>query len=107
MDRRRFLKAACTAAAGAALPGRAAAEAEDRRPNFLFILTDDQRYDALGCAGNRLIKTPNIDALADALAARGVRFTRAFVTCSARACDAARRPSRRSSSRRAGGRAPR
>ena len=27
----------------------------DDRPNILFILTDDQRYDALGCAGNDII----------------------------------------------------
>jgi len=48
------------------------------RPNFLFILTDDQRHDAMGCAGNRLIRTPTIDALA----ARGTRFENAFVTLS-------------------------
>jgi arylsulfatase A-like enzyme len=48
------------------------------RPNFLFIVTDDQRYDAMGCAGNPLVRTPNIDALA----ARGTRFDRAFVTLS-------------------------
>ena len=34
------------------------------RPNFLFVLTDDQRFDALGCAGNPIIRTPNIDRLA-------------------------------------------
>ncbi len=45
------------------------------RPNILFILTDDQRFDTLGCAGHPIVKTPHIDALA----ARGVRFTNAFV----------------------------
>ncbi|MFP4055391.1 MAG: sulfatase-like hydrolase/transferase [Candidatus Brocadiia bacterium] len=54
-------------------------------PNFVFILTDDQRYDALGCA-NPLVVTPHMDALAE----RGVRFDRAFVTTSicspSRAC---------------------
>lgn len=50
----------------------------DRRPNFVVILTDDQRADALGCAGNPHIRTPHIDALAGA----GVRFTHAFVTTS-------------------------
>ena len=44
----------------------------------MFIFTDDQRHDAMGCAGNSLIRTPNIDSLA----ARGVRFDRAFVTLS-------------------------
>lgn len=58
----------------------------ERRPNLIFILTDDQRHDALGCAGNELIRTPNMDALA----ARGVLFRNAFVTLSicspSRAC---------------------
>jgi arylsulfatase A-like enzyme len=48
------------------------------RPNFVLITTDDQRYDAMGCAGNRLIRTPHIDRLAE----RGVRFAQAFVTLS-------------------------
>lgn len=40
------------------------------RPNFLFIMTDQQRADWLGCAGHPVLKTPNIDAIAEA----GVRF---------------------------------
>ena len=47
-----------------------------KRPNFLFILTDDQRFDTIGCAGNRLIQTPNVDRLA----AEGVLFRNHFVT---------------------------
>lgn len=35
------------------------------RPNIIFILTDDQRWDALGCAGNKVIKTPEMDKLAE------------------------------------------
>ena len=46
-----------------------------RKPNILFIMADQLRWDYLGCAGHPHIKTPNIDALA----ARGVRFDRAFV----------------------------
>ena len=49
---------------------------EGQRPNFIFILTDDQRYDSLGCMGNALIKTPHIDRLAK----NGVLFTNHFVT---------------------------
>ncbi|MET0605370.1 MAG: sulfatase-like hydrolase/transferase [Beijerinckiaceae bacterium] len=45
------------------------------RPNILFIMTDQLRWDYLGCNGHPSIRTPNIDALA----ARGVNFTRAFV----------------------------
>ncbi len=44
------------------------------RPNFLFITTDQQRWDALGCAGNPNIRTPHLDALA----ARGLRCARAY-----------------------------
>lgn len=36
-----------------------------RRPNILFVLTDDLRWDALGTYGNRSIRTPNMDALAE------------------------------------------
>jgi arylsulfatase A-like enzyme len=48
------------------------------RPNFIIITTDDQRYDAMGCAGNTAIHTPHIDSLA----ARGRCFTNSFVTLS-------------------------
>jgi len=46
------------------------------KPNIIFILTDDQRWDAMGCAGNPIIQTPNMDQLAQ----KGVRFEKAFVT---------------------------
>ena len=45
------------------------------RPNILCILTDDQGVWAAGCYGNREIRTPNIDRIADS----GVRFDRFFV----------------------------
>ena len=34
-----------------------------KRPNILFLMTDQQRWDALGCA-NPIVKTPNLDQLA-------------------------------------------
>ena len=46
------------------------------RPNFLFLLADDMRWDALGAAGNAIIQTPNLDRLA----AQGISFDNAFVT---------------------------
>ena len=46
----------------------------DNRPNVLWICTDQQRYDTLGCYGNDLVDTPAIDRLAD----DGVRFSRCF-----------------------------
>jgi len=52
--------------------------AEELRPNIVFVLADDLRTGVLGCEGNDLIETPNIDALAQG----GVRFSQAFVTTS-------------------------
>ena len=34
------------------------------RPNFLFFIADQLRWDHLGCYGNEIVKTPSIDALA-------------------------------------------
>ncbi|MFT5495142.1 MAG: choline-sulfatase [Kiritimatiellia bacterium] len=45
-------------------------------PNILFFLVDDQRNDTLGCAGHPIVKTPNVDGLAE----QGVRFSNMFVT---------------------------
>lgn len=46
------------------------------KPNFIFILTDDQSYGMLGCTGNEIVKTPHIDQLAN----DGVLFTNAHIT---------------------------
>lgn len=46
------------------------------QPNILFIHTDEQRADTLGCYGNKLVETDNIDALADA----GIAFEDAHCT---------------------------
>jgi arylsulfatase A-like enzyme len=51
---------------------------KDKRPNIIFILTDDQRWDALGVMGNPIIKTPNMDKLASA----GILFLNTYVTTS-------------------------
>ena len=48
----------------------------EERPNIIFILTDDQRFDALGYAGNDLISTPEMDKLAR----EGAYFKNAMVT---------------------------
>ncbi|MBI4581466.1 MAG: sulfatase-like hydrolase/transferase [Planctomycetes bacterium] len=50
--------------------------ASSDRLNVLLIVSDDQQHDAMGCAGNPIVKTPNLDHLART----GVRFTHAFVT---------------------------
>lgn len=54
----------------------------NQRPNIVFILTDDQRWDALDYSGNRIIQTPEMDKLAK----DGTYFRNALVTtpiCSA------------------------
>lgn len=56
--------------------GALACEAADTPPNVIFILTDDQRWDSLGCSGNADLKTPELDRLAS----QGIRFSNAFVT---------------------------
>ena len=45
-------------------------------PNIILIITDDQRWDAIGYTGNRIIKTPQQDQLARV----GTYFKKAFVT---------------------------
>ena len=57
----------------AVLPSAAA-----QKPNFLLLYADDQRNHTLGCAGHPVVKTPNIDRLAN----QGVRFENAFVSTS-------------------------
>ena len=49
----------------------------DDRPNFILIMTDQQRGDALRCDGHPVLLTPNMDAIAGA----GTRFSRAYTTC--------------------------
>ncbi|MCA9040164.1 MAG: sulfatase [Planctomycetaceae bacterium] len=51
------------------------AKKEDR-PNIIFILTDDQRADAMGCMGNPIIETPELDKLAS----EGHLFKNTFCT---------------------------
>ncbi|MDO8539940.1 MAG: sulfatase-like hydrolase/transferase [Opitutaceae bacterium] len=63
---------------GLVLAGPLSGVAAPGRPNVLFILTDDQRFDSVGANGNPHIHTPNLDRLA----ARSVRFTNANVVMS-------------------------
>jgi arylsulfatase A len=77
--RREFIKlmgiAAASAGASSLLPGCAGTGlivgARKNRPNIIFILADDLGYGDLGCYGQKTIKTPNIDKLAE----EGMRFT--------------------------------
>ena len=72
MNRRRFLSS--VAGSAVALAARAG------KPNILFILADDLGYGDLGCYGQKLIATPNIDKLAS----EGMRFTQFY--CGSAVC---------------------
>ncbi len=58
----------------AAFNGALAAEAREKRPNILFVFSDDQRADTIHALGNEAIETPNLDTLVH----RGTAFTRAY-----------------------------
>jgi len=51
---------------------------KSRKKNLLFIMTDQQRYDALSIAGNTVLQTPNLDRLANG----GTYFKNAYTPCS-------------------------
>lgn len=47
------------------------------QPNIIFVFSDQQRYDSMGCVGNTVVQTPHLDRLA----AGGVCFERAYSSC--------------------------
>jgi len=77
LSRRRFLQASAAATAGAMGAGLLRGEAP-RRPNILFILTDDQRFDTMSCLGHPFLKTPHMDRIRN----EGALLANAFVTTS-------------------------
>ena len=60
------------------LAGFAVLEAAERKPNVVFVLTDDQRRDTISLNERSQVKTPNIDRLGK----EGVYFRNAFCTTS-------------------------
>lgn len=71
---------------GSLLTAAMAAADVPARPNFVFIISDDQRWDTLGAAGNRAIRTPVLDKLA----VEGVWFRQATIhvpQCSPTRCN--------------------
>jgi len=69
---------------GSGLISKEAFAARKKRLNIVLIVSDDHGVDAVGCYGNPVIKTPNLDGLA----AEGVRFTNVF--CTTASCSASR-----------------
>lgn len=75
MNLKRWLVLACAASLSVAAYGRdAAASVGSERPNILLLLADDLGYGELGCYGQAVIRTPNIDRLAT----EGMRFTQFY-----------------------------
>ncbi len=86
LDRRRFIGLGAAGASALLLGGGTAGNslmaapqgtqgASPKRPNVLFLFTDDQRFDAIRALGNEEIHTPNMDRLVES----GVSFTRAGI----------------------------
>jgi len=73
-NRRSFLQAMGASALAAALAN--VAQAQGRRPNILFMMTDDHASHAISCYGSKINQTPQIDRLA----AGGMRFENCFCT---------------------------
>jgi len=80
MTRREFLRTGAAAAAGLGLAGclgrRLGAGEAARRPNIVFLMTDDQRWDATSLTGSPVVRTPHMDRIGR----EGFRFDNMFVT---------------------------
>lgn len=77
MERRTFMISLGMGFAALSLPGcQNKGGRSEKKPNILFIMSDDHAAQAIGSYGSRINKTPNIDRIA----ARGVRFENCFCT---------------------------
>ncbi len=79
-----LLRCVRMAARALALLPLALAAASAERPNIVLIVADDHGPEAIGAYGNRVVRTPHLDALA----ADGTRFTHAF--CTSASCSPSR-----------------
>jgi len=82
-NRRKFIRdvgaLSCAGLAATGFPGILRAQpGSGKRPNIIFILSDDHRWDHLSILGHPFIQTPQLDRMAR----RGVLFENAFVTTS-------------------------
>jgi len=76
LTRREFLKSSAAGPLAVAALGPEALSASGRKPNVIYIMTDQQRKDTLRCYGNDTVQTPALDSLA----LRGVLFTSCYTT---------------------------
>jgi len=73
ITRREFLKRSSIVTGNVLLSSRIL-QARPNKPHIIYIMADQYRGDCLGCTGNQIIKTPNIDSIAN----EGVCFTNGF-----------------------------
>ena len=75
--RRNFLKSIGIATTALATPSAFFfCNKKTKKPNILFIMSDDHAEQAISCYGSKLIQTPNIDRIAK----EGIKFNNSFVT---------------------------
>jgi arylsulfatase len=76
LTRRDFLKSTALVSATSVIPKAFGLEdaTRQKKPNILYLMADQHRGDCLGCAGNPVIKTPNLDSIAK----DGVVFSNAY-----------------------------
>jgi len=76
--RREFLKTSASGASMLLIGGcmKGAQRAFGKRPNIIYIFTDQQSASMMSCAGNKWLKTPAMDYIAQ----NGIRFTRGYTT---------------------------
>lgn len=76
--RRYFLKTTALNASILLMPGylQSAQRGPRKQPNIIYIFTDQQSASMMSCAGNKWLKTPAMDYIAE----NGIRFTRAYTT---------------------------
>jgi choline-sulfatase len=67
----------CIASAGSRVHSQQSSPQTPAIRNVLFIMGDDHSAGVLGCYGNKIVRTPNLDRLAS----QGTRFDRAYVNC--------------------------
>ncbi|TKG97309.1 heparan N-sulfatase [Puteibacter caeruleilacunae] len=73
-----YVAACATAFVGNPMQTKASSAEKATKPNMIILIADDISRDDMGCYGHPVIKTPNIDQLAN----NGVKFTNAFLTAS-------------------------
>jgi len=78
MKRRDFLKTAAISTTMLLAPGclESSRRTPKKKPNIIYIYTDQQSGSMMSCSGNKWLKTPAMDYIAE----NGIRFTRAYTT---------------------------